>query len=62
MTKDIAKLSDVCKALCDNWPKIPDGCAALCMQRLGGLPETGCAYRVQVHGKMARAVIKALAP
>lgn len=58
--KENAKLAAVCKTLCDNWPKVPDGCAALCMQRLGGIPETGCAYRVDVHGKMARAILKKL--
>ena len=48
-----------CKASCDTWPKVPDGCAALCMGRLGGIPREGCAYRVAVHGKRVRAILEA---
>jgi hypothetical protein len=27
-----------CKAACDTWPKVPDGCAALCMGAGGHTP------------------------
>lgn len=47
------------KRECELWPKTPNGCAALCMSRLGSIPKEGCAYRLTVHGNRCRAVIAA---
>lgn len=49
-----------CKVECANWPKPPDGCAAICMSRLGSIPKTGCVYAVDVHGKRVRAALSTL--
>ena len=50
----VPNLERMAKAICSAWPKIPDGCAAICMQRLGSIPADGCRYAVQVHGERAR--------
>lgn len=47
-------------AICQNWSKVPDGCAALCMDRLGSLPKDGCRYAEDIHGKMAKAILKVM--
>lgn len=43
--------------LCRAYPKAPDGCAALCMDRLGCIPAQGCAYALQVWGDMAERIL-----
>lgn len=53
--------TDIEKVICDHWPRDPNGCAALCMDRLGSIPKTGCAHRRNVHGKMADAIRSAIA-
>ena len=52
----------VALAICRTWPKVPDGCAARCMDRLGGIPKEGCRYAKNVHGKMAHEIIAAFTP
>lgn len=51
---DVVKMA---KAICSAWPKPPDGCAALCMQRLGGIPPDGCPWAAEVHGKHALVIM-----
>jgi hypothetical protein len=46
------------KAICSAFPKVPDGCAALCMDRLGEIPHNGCRHAVAVHGKSARRILE----
>lgn len=49
------------KALCRTWPKDPNGCAALCLDRLGSIPKEGCRHAAAVHGARATAVLTAAA-
>ena len=51
-------LEKMAKAICSAWPKIPDGCAAICMDRLGSIPKEGCRYAVIVHGEKAKMILK----
>jgi hypothetical protein len=53
-TGDVERMA---KAICSAWPKVPDGCAALCMDRLGDFPPEGCRHAVVVHGFRARMVL-----
>jgi hypothetical protein len=53
----VPNLEAMAKAICSAWPKVPDGCAAICMQRLGDIPPEGCRYAVEVHGERARKVL-----
>jgi hypothetical protein len=50
-------LERMAKAICLAWPKVPDGCAARCMDRLGEIPKEGCKYALAVHGERARRVL-----
>lgn len=50
----------ICRAICRKWPRDPDGCAALCMSRLGEIPKEGCNYAIEVHGKMAREIMRSV--
>ena len=50
-------LERMCVAICSAYPKSPDGCAAICMDRLGSIPSTGCRYAVTVHGENARKIL-----
>lgn len=50
----------VAKSLCKTWPKTPNGCAMLCMDRLGSIPASGCHHAKHVHGERARTAIEAL--
>lgn len=49
---------DVAVVICRNFPKVPDGCAALCMDRLGCIPEEGCRHAEVVHRKTAKAILE----
>jgi hypothetical protein len=53
----VHNLELMAKAICSAWSKIPDGCAAICMQRLGNISPDGCHYAVAVHGERARKVL-----
>lgn len=54
----VPNLERMAKAICSAWPRTPDGCAAICMDRLGGIPPEGCRHAVDVHGKRAKLVLK----
>lgn len=54
----IPNLERMAKAICSAWPKVPDGCAAICMDRLGNIPPDGCRHAITVHGERARKVLK----
>lgn len=51
---DVERLA---KAICSGFPKVPDGCAAICMDRLGEIPKEGCRHAVDVHGEWARKIL-----
>ncbi len=55
----IPNLERMAKAICSVWPKTPDGCAVICMDRLGSLPD-GCRYAKDVHGERARKILEEL--
>lgn len=50
----VPNLEQMAKAICLAWPKDPDGCAAICMDRLGSIPPDGCRHAMTVHGKRAK--------
>jgi hypothetical protein len=54
----VPNLERMAKAICSAWPRTPDGCAAICMDRLGAIPPEGCRHAVAVHGKRAKLVLK----
>lgn len=54
-TQNIERMA---KAICSAWPKTPDGCAVICMDRLGSIPPEGCRYAKEVHGKRARKALE----
>lgn len=45
-------------AICSAFPKVPDGCALICMDRLGEIPREGCRYAIMVHGKAAQRILE----
>jgi len=45
------------KAICKSWPRDPNGCAVVCLDRLGSISKAGCAHAVFVHGPRARACL-----
>jgi nitrogen fixation protein len=51
-------VEEAAKELCRQWPKDPDGCAAICMDRLGDIPRDGCRHAFAVHGTRVRCVLK----
>lgn len=57
VTEEMVKRAAV--ALCRSWPKDPNGCAALCLDRLGSIPKDGCRHAISVHGARARAALEA---
>ena len=50
-------LERMTRAICAAWPKSPDGCAAICMDRMGSIPPEGCRHASTVHGNRARRVL-----
>lgn len=55
----VPNLDRMAKAICSAWPKDPDGCAAICMDRLGEFPPDGCRHAIAVHGDKAKKVLGA---
>lgn len=52
----------ITKAICKSG-KFESGhgtCAFLCMQGLGDVRKSGCAYHQKIHGDMARQIVDAL--
>lgn len=58
MDSYLPNLEKMAIAICSTWPKVPDGCAAICMDRLGSIPKEGCRYALEVHGQRARKVLE----
>ncbi len=54
----VPNLELMAKAICSAWPKTPDGCAAICMDRLGSIPPEGCRHAKDVHGERARNALR----
>ncbi len=50
--------ADIARIICEHFPKVPDGCAPICMDRLGSIPKEGCIHRLKVHGKCAKAILR----
>lgn len=50
--------ADIARIICEHFPKVPDGCAPICMDRLGSIPKEGCTHRLKVHGKCAQAILQ----
>ena len=55
----VPNLEAMARAIRSAWPKTPDGCAAICMDRLGEIPKDGCRHAIRVHGKRARIALTA---